>query len=87
MLERWKEIVDELASLYADLAFNKKNEILAKQDAWTNAVGVSQSERDKIAAYSASLHTIAVFETECRINALLEEKWYIKAVLDHGSES
>lgn len=86
-LERLEDIVNQLKSLYSDLAFHRKNELITKRNAYSSSTDSSISGREKYATFSAADHTIAIWETQAEIDGLIEEKWLIKAQLEYGSES
>lgn len=84
-LERLEEVVQTLKGLYSELAFHKKNELIAKREAYNSDFSQSVSAREKYASFSAAEHTIAVWETEATISSLIEEKWLINTLLKYGS--
>lgn len=83
-MDRLKVVLDELKVLYTDLAFARAEELRAKRDAWESSTE-SVSYRDKLATYSASIHTIQIWNVEAEIKALTDEKFFLYEMLrDHA---
>lgn len=85
MIEKLREVVEQIKAVQTDLAFNRANELRVKKDAWLNCPETSLSARDKYATYAASEHTIAIWELEAQLHNLIEEKWMIKAEMEYGA--